>query len=376
LNLLLVATDFPPKSGGISTYTKEFGRALGKICQVLVLAPGTWNREVSDTAYPFQVIRTPPFAILSTLFFFIYIPLLLRRHRIDAVLHTVWPTALISHFWHFLFPVPYFVSVHASEILDDRLTWRRRLKSYLSVWRVAAFKKAAGIFPVSQYSAGLLTDLGIDPNRIQVLMNGVDPKRFKPAVTRRSKNGQKQLLTVARLDLHKGHDRVLQALAILRDQGLTPRYIIAGEGDEEARLRALATGLGLERQVEFAGFIPDSQLPDIYAECDIFIMASREIPGRSDLVEGFGISFLEASASGLPVIAGRSGGVADAVRDGETGLLVDPDDPQDIAKALKLLLTDTKLARRFAKNGREWTVTQMSWEYRAKRLIDAVIRLM
>jgi phosphatidylinositol alpha-1,6-mannosyltransferase len=292
------------------------------------------------------------------------------------VLHSVWPTALISHLWYRLLPVPYFVSVHASEILDDTSTLRRRLKGYFRQWRQAALRKAKGIFPVSHYTADLLMDFGIEKNRIQVITNGVDPERFKPATTSNSGNEKRTLLTVARLDLHKGHDRVLEALAILKEEGFEPHYTIVGEGEEEARLRRLAQNLGVENQVTLTGFIPDNQLPDVYAECDIFIMASREIPGRLDLIEGFGISFLEASASGLPVVAGRSGGVTDAVLDGETGVLVNPDDPQNIANALKLLFSDSDFAKRLGEKGRHWIETQMSWERAAERLLNAVERLM
>jgi phosphatidylinositol alpha-1,6-mannosyltransferase len=104
-------------------------------------------------------------------------------------------------------------------------------------------------------------------------------------------------------------------------------------------------------------------------------MASREIPGRLDLIEGFGISFLEASASGLPIIAGRSGGVADAVRNGETGLLVAPEDPKEIAEAICLLLTNSDLRGRLGDAGRQWTLCRMNWENTAKRLLDKMQRL-
>ena len=375
MNLLVVGTDFPPSSGGISRYTKELASALSKTCQVTVLAPGARNSSTSDQAFSFRIVRTPPVPLLCDTAISVYIPWLLRRDRIDAVLHAVWPTSLISHLWYYLLPVPYFVTVHASEILDDRVTWRRRFKRYLRRWRQAALQKAKGIFPVSHYSAGLTMDLGIEKNRIHVITNGVDPECFKPVSKGKSNNGQKTLLTVARLDLHKGHDRVLEALALLKEEGLRPHYNIVGEGEEEKRLRSLTQRLGLESQVTFTGFIPDNQLPNIYAESDIFIMASREIPGRLDLIEGFGISLLEASASGLPVIAGRSGGVEDAVLDGETGILVNPDDPHDIAQALKLLLDNNALANDLGEKGRHWTETQMSWDHAADRVLNAVQRL-
>jgi len=375
LNFLLVGTDFPPKIGGISTYTKELATALTKRGQVTVLAPGAIKSESFDHGFSFKIIRTPSLPLLRDLAFLLYLPWLIRRYRIDVVLHTVWLTALISHLFYCFMPTAYFVSVHASEILDDAITWRRRLKGYLRPWRLSALKKARGLFPVSCFSAKLLSAQGIAKKRIFVCSNGVDPQRFRVADTNQRKDEIKKLLTVARLDLHKGHDFVLKAIAILKQEGFTPHYLIVGQGEEEIRLREIVQTLGLERQVTFAGFIPDRELPDIYASSDIFVMASREIPGRLDIIEGFGISFLEASASGLPVVAGNSGGVSDAVRDGETGLLVIPDAPEDIARALKLLLADDDLARQLGEKGRRWVETQMSWDCVAERMHDAIRRL-
>jgi len=376
MNLLIVGADFSPYSGGIGTYTKELATFLTQKNQVIVLANGISNTKAFDHGCLYQIIRTPSFPILRHLTFFIYIPWILRRNQIDAVLHVVWTTALISHLWYYLIPVPYFVGVHGSEFLNDTMTWKRRLKGYMRKWSLAAFRKSKGFFPVSNYSAHLVMSLGVAKERIEVISNGVDTQRFKPFTNHRNSAEQKKLLTVARLDLHKGHDRVLEALSILKKQGLTPNYTIVGQGSEEMRLRKMTQALGLENQVVFAGFVSEKQLPAIYTSCDIYVMASREIPGRLDLVEGFGISFLEAGASGLPVVAGDSGGVSDAVQHGKTGLLVNPDNPEDIASAIKLLLTDDNLARRYGNEGRRWTETQMSWEHAAERLINAIQRMM
>ena len=376
MNLLVVGADFSPYSGGIGTYTKELAISLTQKNRVIVLANGISNPKTFDHGCPYRIIRTPSFPVLRHLAFFIYVPWILWRYHIDAVLHVVWTTALISHLWHYLISVPYFVTVHGSECYDDTLTWRRRLKGYVRKWRLATLQKAKGIFPVSNYSAHLVISLGMERERIEVISNGVDTRRFKPSANNRNSDEQKKLLTVARLDLHKGHDRVLEALAILKAQGITPRYIIVGQGEEEIRLRKMAQILGLESQVEFTGFISGNQLPPVYNSCDIYVMASREIPGRLDLIEGFGISFLEASASGLPVVAGNSGGVSDAVRNGKTGILVHPDNPEDIASAIKLLLTDDNLARKYGNEGRRWTETQMSWEQVSRRMVSAMQRMM
>ena len=375
MNLLVVGADFSPYSGGIGTYTREIASFLTLKNQVIVLANGISNPKIFDNNSPYRIIRTPSFPVLRHLALFIYLPWILRRYHIDAVLHVVWTTALISHFWHYLIPAPYFVSVHGSEFHDDTLTWRRRLKGYLRKWRLLALQKSKGIFPVSNYSARLVISLGVERERIEVISNGVDTKRFKPSANYKNPDEQKKLLTVARLDLHKGHDRVLEALAILKAQGITPQYIIVGQGDEEIRLKKMTQTLGLENQVEFTGFISGNQLPPMYNSCDIYVMASREIPGRLDLIEGFGISFLEAGASAMPVVAGDSGGVSDAVRNGKTGILVNPDKSDDIASAIKRLLIDEELARRVGNEGRRWTETQMSWEQVAERLVNSIQRM-
>ena len=374
-NLLMVCTDFPPDRGGISTYSIEIASALVKSCRVIVLAPGAPDIIGFDESCNFRIIRTPslPFIRIAALFF--YLPYLLMRFRFAAVLHTVWPTALISHLYYWFLPVSYFISVHASEILDDKRTWRRRLKYNLRRWRNAAINRAAGIFPVSHYGANLIRSFGLSQKNIHVVPNGVDPQRFKPDMRSNDRSRPKRILTVGRLDLHKGHDRVLEALGLIKSKGLVFEYIIVGEGDEDRRLRQISKKLGLENEVIFAGHIPDRELPGVYASADIFVMASREIPGRLDLIEGFGIAFLEASASGLPVIAGRSGGVADAVCNGKTGLLVDPEDPKEIAEAIRLLLTNSDLRRRLGGAGRQWTMCQMNWDTTAKCLLDKMQRL-
>jgi len=376
MKILIVALDFPPSTGGISTYTKETAASLSKIVDVTVLAAGVSDPKNMEQNFPYPIKRTLAFPILRYLSFFVFLPWLVWRYKFDAVLHTVWPTALISHVFYFCIPVPYFVSIHASEILDDQTSWKRRLKSYLRSWKIAALRKAKGIFPVSHYSSNIASSFGVNIDRIKVIPNGVNTEIFKPAIKNKLKGHTPTLLTVARLDLHKGHDRVLEALALLKKEGVVPNYVIVGTGDEETRLRKMVFELGLESQVSFVGYVPSTDLPAWYSNSDIFVMASREIKDRLDLIEGFGISFLEASASGLPVIAGNSGGVSDAVMDNKTGFLVNPNDPSDIARAIKKIITNPALAEDLGRSGRQWTETEMNWDKVAIRLYGAIQILM
>ena len=148
-------------------------------------------------------------------------------------------------------------------------------------------------------------------------------------------------MTVARLVPHKGQDIAIEALAKLPGD---VRYLIIGEGPDAPRLRALAASLGVADRVTLAGALDDAEIAEAYAAASVYVGLSRRDGDVS--VEGFGISFVEAGASGTPSVAGDSGGVRAAVRDGETGIIVPPSDPGAAAEAIRALLDDA--ARRAA----------------------------
>ncbi len=215
---------------------------------------------------------------------------------------------------------------------------------------------------------------------VEVVPLGTTPEHFRPGVdprdvrARYGLDGGPWLLTVARLEWHKGIDAVIKALAGVRAAHPGTRYAVAGVGDRRPQLAQLARDLGLGDAVRFLGAVPDADLPALYNAADLYVGASR----RHDLLaEGFGISLVEASACGLAVVGGRSGGVPDAVRDGETGILVDPDEPAAIAAGINRLLADAALRQRFGAAGRRAVETFYNWDRVVKDLIriDAAFRL-
>jgi phosphatidylinositol alpha-1,6-mannosyltransferase len=179
------------------------------------------------------------------------------------------------------------------------------------------------------------------------------------------------MLTVGRLVSRKGIDTTLAALpALLPDfPGLT--YVVAGDGPDRPRLEKLAAGLGVSGAVQFAGRVAGDRLPALFREAHLFVMPVREETAGAS-VEGFGIVYLEASASGLPVVAAASGGAAEAVHDGLTGLVVPPDDPQALTAALRRLLGDADLRRQMGRAGRQWVESEMNWD-RAAREFAALL---
>jgi phosphatidylinositol alpha-1,6-mannosyltransferase len=146
------------------------------------------------------------------------------------------------------------------------------------------------------------------------------------------------------------------------------RYVVAGAGPEEPRLRDLAREVGCAAHVRFIGSVSGEDLEALYAACDIFVMPSRALAQR-DGVEGFGIVFLEAGACAKPVVGGRSGGISDAVLDGVTGLLVDPTDAAELEAVLIRLLDDPVEARRLGAQGRQRVeALARSWQPTVKQI--------
>jgi glycosyltransferase involved in cell wall biosynthesis len=167
-------------------------------------------------------------------------------------------------------------------------------------------------------------------------------------------------LTVNQLHPRKRIDLLLRAAALVRDAGQPLRVLVAGEGVARGELEALRDRLGLDDVVTFCGFVPDADLPVLYAACDLYV--------HTGLAETFGLSVLEAAASSLPVVAVAEGGPLEILRDGETGLLVPPTPPA-IAEAIISLARDPAAARAMGARARADVTARYRWEEGAARLL-------
>ena len=200
----------------------------------------------------------------------------------------------------------------------------------------------------------LRKDMAVPESKIKVVHNGIRLARFSrqtdPELRRELTQGSGRpiVLTPARLHSQKGHIYLLQAAALVPDA----LFVLAGEGPERRSLEDVAKGLGLETRVRFLGQRED--IPDLLACCDVFVLPS--------LYEGLPLSVLEAMAAGKPVVATRIGGTAEAVVHGVTGMLVPPENPRELAAAIRTLLADSSLAARLAEAGRARVAERFSSE--------------
>lgn len=377
---LLLAYDFPPIGGGIARWMGELARHYPE--QGLIVSTGSEEGgEAADALLPVTVdrigtparrLRTVPGLVRWSL----RVKKLAREHGIDFTwCGNLRPAAYPARWLRRRRDVPYGVILHGGDLLTlqaqaERSTRKRRVgRALLGDAGILVTNSGYTRELALRTLAGL--DLSPDPSRVVVVPLGTDPARFRPDVDpgiARRHFGLEEgrwLLTVARLTPHKGIDTALQALARVAPEFPDLRYAVAGQGDDLERLRHLARELGVADRVRWLGAVSDDLLPSLYRNASIYLGLSRR---EGVDVEGFGIALVEASGSGVPVIGGRSGGIPDAVREGETGLLVSPTDVDEAVIAITALLVDTAIAHRLATGGRMAVEQFYHWDRVAKDL--------
>jgi len=366
---LLVTNDFPPKIGGIQSLLWEWWRRLPPDRFAVLTSPYRGADEF-DAAQAFRIERIPEPVLLPH-------PIMAKRvnelaREIEADLVVLDPAVPLGIIGPWL-DLPYDVVLHGAEVtVPGRLPGSRQMLAH--VLRNARHVIAAGHYPQAEAdrAAGRALPTTVVPP-------GVDTERFRPLdaderVQARLDFGLSVdaplIVGVSRLVPRKGFDTAIRAVARLRESHPDLTLAIAGRGRDDGRLHKLADELGAP--VRFLGRVDHDDLPRIYGCADIFTMLCRNRWGGLEQ-EGFGIVFVEAAACGVPQVAGNSGGAADAVADGETGIVVRrPDDARAAAEAFERLLDAPDLRCRMGEASRRRAVEEFTYDVLAARLGESL----
>ena len=371
---LLVTNDFPPRRGGIQSYLEQFVRRLAAAGDhdLTVYAPQWKGAEDYDRAAPFRIVRHPGTLMLPE-------PGVDRRMRgliRDGGIETVWfgaaaPLALLAARARSAGAQRVLASTHGHEVgwsmLPGARSALRRIGDNTDV-----------ITYVSRYTRGRFASAFGPRAGLEYLPSGVDTERFRPDPAGRAElrdryrlGERPTVVCVSRLVPRKGQDMLIAAWPQIRRQVSEAALVIVGSGPYEQHLHRLAEETGVAAQVVFTGAVPTAELPAHYAMADVFAMPCRTRGAGLD-VEGLGIVFLEASAAGIPVVAGRSGGAPETVLDGETGQVVDGRDVDELAEVISGLLADPDRAHRMGQAGRQWVGREWNWDTLTARLSGLV----
>lgn len=371
MNILIPTADYPPIEGGIATVALNVSRELAaQGHDVTVVAPRFADMQEFDRNEPVHVIRYPGYRTGWLRFIPMAIACLPHLRSADLILGiNIAYGGLIGLVANRLFGTPYVTFAYAYEFLkfSPRSIFARLLRS--------AYNCSACVVAISRYTQENLERFGVPSDRIERILPGSPALRpiSGDAVARLKDrlalNGHKIILAVGRMIPRKNHTTLVRALPIILERHPHTVLICAGQGPCLSEVSRAAREFGVRDHIRLPGRLADDEVATLYACCNVFALPTGSNTGGQ--VEGFGLVFAEAAAYSKPVVAGRSGGVSDAVVDGETGFIVDPGDPAEVAEVITRLITDDELANRLGSRGRQRVVDELNWTTFTTRLLQA-----
>ncbi|WP_172634627.1 MULTISPECIES: glycosyltransferase family 4 protein [Anaerolinea] len=376
-----MSSEFPPGPGGIGTHAYQLSRHLARLnWQVLVVAPQDYvspqEREAFNSSQPFAIhsLSRSGWRMLTAGYRLGEIWKCIRLYSPQAVIFSgekmVWLAGVLKPF----FRMAFLAVGHGTEF--GKITgWQARITRW-------AFHRMDHLIAVSQYTRAKMETLGILSDRITVIPNGADEERFFPLPEKRLSslrakfNGNQSpiLLTVGNVTDRKGQEVVIRALPKILSRFSDAQYWMVGLPTLRDKLEQVASELKVQDHVHFLGRLGNSELVEAYNACDIFIMASREMPDGD--VEGFGIAILEAALCGKPSIGTLGTGTSEAIFHGYTGLLVPQNDPTALASAVISLLENKEYSRQLGQNAYHYVMAHATWEKRVLEYHHLLLQLL
>lgn len=371
MRILIPTADYPPIEGGISTVTVQTARALARRGhEVTVVAPQLPGAAAFDRGEPVEVARFAGYGLGWFRFFPMLAAAWPRLGETDLLLGiNIAYGGVIGLLAQGPFYTPYATFGYAYEFLK----FPRR--SPAAALLRCAYRHSRAVIAISGFTRDNLVQFGVPAPMIRIVRPGAAPvprqsRAALAALRKRYALGDGPvILAVGRFVPRKGHVTLVEALPAVLERVPEAQLALVGRGPCMYDVLQRAHELGVRDSIVVPGAIPDDDLAGLYQACDVFALPTgQDARGQ---VEGFGLVFTEAHAHGKPVVAGRSGGVTDAVIDGKTGLIVPPRDPAALAAALLRLLEDEALAHKLGRAGKRRVARELNWDAFADRLLEA-----
>lgn len=370
MRILVLTADYPPIHGGISSVALHTSRELANMGhEVTVVAPYFDGQEEFDQTEPVDVVRFKGYR----LGWFRFLPMILTAFPLiqntELILGiNVSHGGLIARLSMPFFHKPYITFAYAYEFLRFG---KATPAACLLRWIYSASQKVVAI---SNFTRDRLVDFGVKPNHIDTIFPGSpEPNFYSPEKIAAIKkkyviDTEHVILAVGRFVARKGQMTLVQAMPKILKRFPDALLIMVGEGPYLSSAVKKTHDLNVREQVLFPGHLPEEDVAGLYQACEVFALPTGE--DKNGQVEGFGLVFTEAQAYGKPVVAGRSGGVVDAVIDEKTGLIVDPQSPDQLAEAIIRLMEDKELANRLGEQGRERIKQELNWTCFTKGILE------
>jgi glycosyltransferase involved in cell wall biosynthesis len=380
LKILFISNEYPThRTWGAGVYAWNFSTAIAKLGNEIHVLTWGFNEveKVNNLAvHSLRFISSRLPTIVNRLAFSLTLPLRIIKankaaRRLDVV--HVSDTSFSStiayvtlKFFSLFFKPPLVITAHHLKAYEIPINLQKPTKLklisifFIKIAEILAVKKATAVIAVSNYTAKSLHQVyGIPFEKIAVVLNGVPTFTLKEAFLEPKRNGELVLLSVGYATPRKGYDILLKAYVEIRRLNPNVKLFLVGRG-----VTSLVNSIFLDNPNGITTFeyVSESKLAALYDYCDIYVSAS--------VLEGFGLSILEAMAAGKPVVAARSGGVLDFVKNGENGLLVEPRNWQQLSKAISELASDESLRKEMGKLNKGYTNRDLTWARSAQNAVE------
>jgi len=380
MRLLILSSEFPPGPGGIGTHAFHLASQLAyRGLELHVLSPQDYASEKEISAFnasqPFEITRLLSMRnkLIQSYTRYKTVRQAVKTFKPDLMIasgsRAVYLVALLTLFRK----TPWLVIGHGTEFGARNIVQK-------TLTRIAC-NQANGIICVSDYTKQVVEALGVNKPPIFVIHNGADQNAFYQLpgdeVTEFRKNAQVSgkfvLLTVGNVSDRKGQEVVIRALPGILDQVPNAVYWMAGLPQKQAPLTSLADQLGVAHAIRFWGKVPLEQLRMLYNACDLFLMTSRQLADGD--FEGFGIAVIEAALCGKPAVVSDNSGLAEAVIDNQTGLLVPQNDPVATAQAVINLAQNPALLSAMATQAYHQAIAHQTWDHVGSLYLDVIHKI-
>jgi phosphatidylinositol alpha-1,6-mannosyltransferase len=366
MNFLFFATsNFKPETGGVAELGHQLAESLtsgGHKVTVIASCLASREKEISSS---YTIVRASKNNIAKEG------KRIIAFQPVDCIFILIIASSWrIAHGLGKKHHIPVLLYIHGIELTKKNnvrpIYW---LKQYIKGWMI---KKTDLLLCNSAFTASLTLNRGVHADRVFVLHPGIIPQAVTTVLTEDPAPGKIVFFTMGRLVRRKGIDYVIKALALLAKEFPNLLYVIGGSGPEdyEKELKKQVQELNLEGHVIFLGAIDEDTKNLWYQRQDVFVMPSRQLPDGD--VEGFGIVYLEAALYGKPVIAGRSGGISDAVEDGKSGILVDPYSINAIADGMRVFISCPVKRKEMGEYGKNRAISNFNWQFQADHLVRII----
>ncbi len=354
MKILMPAMHYWPVIGGIETWTKEIAERLSSKAEIFVITGRIKAQPRKEIKNGVKIFRTSLFSLtnlshspliytLSLLpFIFIKSLILIKKEKIELLHCQGFLSSFLGYLLAKITKIRYIVTV-------QRLETKNWLKQIV-------YRNAVCCIGASSAVKKYFQDIGC--KNIEVIPNGIDLEKFNDLDHR--KHGF-VVMTVARLEKVKGIEYLIKAMSVDIRCRQTKHLLIIGEGSQRKNLENLVKELNLQSKVKFLGEIPNQEIPQHLAEASCFVLPS--------LKEGFGIVILEAMAAGVPVIATNVGGIPDIVENGNTGILVEPKNPSQVADAINKIYSEPEIAEKLTQNALK-ALEKYNWDNISQQVLN------